>query len=542
MKKFLALLLALVMALSCTAALAEAPAFQLPDLMEVLDQALESAPAMTLQENFTVNEDAVKNLLAMFGAPEQVQSIADLALSFVNNLGEKTVFADKGIQYDLQLKDQAVCSLALERTAEGFALVSNLVPSYKITVKEETVRALLGQLTEQINAVLSKVNMEQIQAAFMKIMQYAQEAAEKMQSVISMGEPVKGEYEFDGMTFNTCTPVNMDVKAYAEIMTDYVKNLMTDETIVGMLTSLQEVIPGMTLNLPSEEELAEQLTIPEDQLPVIEAYAYTNTDENLNVLSNDTYATITAATQGENPEELKLAIFVSEYNGFVDVQAPSQGIAGRVSIARTENGRTLHLSVPSMNLEADLSVIMTENGVALHLSVPTMNLEADMTAEKTEKGAHLSLSVPAMNLAADLFTEMDSNFCSSSLSVNYQGMFAAVVYYVAMAEEGMNGEITVYFNDQENPVLTSSFSLTEGGERTLTSVDDGKTELALETVLAGGSLDEPLSPVLSELQTSGFGILLGNVAQIMPEEVQSVMSLMNGGQSAVEEAPATPAE
>ena len=129
MKKLIALLVAMMMAFSCVSVLAEETAISI------------NVPNFTLTSEVTVNEEQVMALLPVLGLPEENVGMVQAFLPMLNGLSETIIFADMGLQYDLLLKGQEILSLVAEANEKGFALASNLVPSYKLTIQAGTASA-----------------------------------------------------------------------------------------------------------------------------------------------------------------------------------------------------------------------------------------------------------------------------------------------------------------------------------------------------------------------------------------------------------------
>lgn len=120
MKKLLALLLALIMALGCAAASAE-----------------------TVYTKIAVNHDAAKALMAGFGMPEDQMGMVDPILAIVDALGIKVITVEDGAQIDLDFNGADALSLGCAMDGENITLVSTLFPSYVLTMKTETIGQMM---------------------------------------------------------------------------------------------------------------------------------------------------------------------------------------------------------------------------------------------------------------------------------------------------------------------------------------------------------------------------------------------------------------
>ena len=146
MKKIIALLLALVMALGCVGAFAEEA----------------SQPAFTMAFESKVNVEAISQLLPMLGVDESAAAALQAILPLLAETTGQIVIADNGAQFDLGLKGQTVLTVAGEMTESGLALASDILPSYVITMAKETVEQMLQQFTAQSEEAAPNVDMNAV--------------------------------------------------------------------------------------------------------------------------------------------------------------------------------------------------------------------------------------------------------------------------------------------------------------------------------------------------------------------------------------------
>ena len=124
MKKLFALILALLLALSCT-----------------------SAFARTVYTKVTVDREQMGKLLAGFGIPEAQVSMADPILSLVNALGVRVTTVQNGAQVDLDLNGKDALSLGLAMDGEGVGIVSTLFPNYYLTLSNDTIYQMMAHMS-----------------------------------------------------------------------------------------------------------------------------------------------------------------------------------------------------------------------------------------------------------------------------------------------------------------------------------------------------------------------------------------------------------
>ena len=139
MKKMIALLLALMMAMCCLQAVAEAPA----------DAVAAEAPAAasTTKMELSIDKELVKGLIAQSGDTEGSENLIDAILDLVDAL-EITVVGDgSGAQIDLGFNGNTAVSLGLEEKDGGLLIATTLIPNYMLTIPAETIQNMMPQFT-----------------------------------------------------------------------------------------------------------------------------------------------------------------------------------------------------------------------------------------------------------------------------------------------------------------------------------------------------------------------------------------------------------
>ena len=116
MKKMLALLLALMLALTCTMALAETTG--IPPILGI-----------TVQSENDVDREVLKNALTQMGVDENTLSLIDSVAAVISESAEKVVVAPNGFQYEELLKGTSIFSLVSEFTENG-VLTLDFVVAY----------------------------------------------------------------------------------------------------------------------------------------------------------------------------------------------------------------------------------------------------------------------------------------------------------------------------------------------------------------------------------------------------------------------------
>ncbi len=455
MKKLIALLVAMMMVFSCASVLAEETAISI------------DVPNFTLTSEVTVDEEQVIALLPVLGLPEENVGMVQAFLPMLNGLSETLIFADMGLQYDLLLKGQEILSLVAEANENGLALVSNLVPSYKLTIQAETIQKLVNQLTEQLQGNAGQLDMELLQQAAEKLSGYAMEMANTVVGLVTFGEPVKGEYAdlIEGVVFNTEMSLTVDVKGMVDAVQQYVTKVMADETILAAIQSIASSIPGASFD-PSTVSVEE---VPAEQLPDVTGKVYTITDDEGNQTAPNTFVVVNAVGKEDQTGNTNTYVYVAEASVNVTVEVPAQEVSVQFYGEMAETGMLVNiaLSVPGFDGELALAFTTTETGVNL--------------------------------------------------------------------------DCALYINDAEAPILVSSNTFSMTGERTKTTADGEKTELALEGLMSEETSSDTISALLGDLMMNGLGNVIGNISAVLPEQgamlqqmAGGLMSMFMGGGQAVE--------
>lgn len=252
MKKLVALLMALVLALSCTAAFAEEAASP-TGTMTVLSVALD--------------ENYVK---AMAGAMDPDGSLgyaqaADAILQVLDNLGIYVVEEGDLAHVSVELNETVIANLTAAADDTGVSVVSSLFPHYAIRAEGASFSDLTNP-TYTING--QTVSAEEITAAVQQFTAAATPYWEDVQAVTAQITPVVNE---DGSQTEALT-----TKHLAAILTAWSTRLSADTT---MQTYLQMFLEAYNQQHPAEE----QLTLPALMQSLQSAIEELNNEEEVQV-------------------------------------------------------------------------------------------------------------------------------------------------------------------------------------------------------------------------------------------------------------------
>ena len=265
MKKLLAILLAALMALTGTLALAEGGDIEEP----VVEETAPAFPGLTLTCEFDVDREVLANALTTLGAPDAIKGIADNIAAVIDEAGERLIVVPEGMEYALTLKGKDLVNLVLQQLDEGIALGSSLIPSYVLTMSNETLGLLMDQMSQSMSGAMAGIDMEALSAA---LGDYSQQFIASCTAAVTYGTPEQGDYVMDGISYNTMIPINVDIPAIMEAMNTLTQQMKEDENVKAVLDAL--AAQGVNISLDE----AEKAGVAED-LPTMTMEAYQTLDE-----------------------------------------------------------------------------------------------------------------------------------------------------------------------------------------------------------------------------------------------------------------------
>ena len=216
MKKLLALTLALMMALTCMTAFAD-----------------------TIYTKVTIDREIAPGILTACGVPEDQMGLVDPILALVNALGVKVITAEDGAQIDLDLNGNDTLSLGFATDDAGITVASTLFPNFVVTVSQETVNQMMEQFASNMPSAGGEGGMDP--SAMMETFGgYFSRWFEACAAAGQPGEPVNGEYEFDGYTFDTMVPVTVDMPTITEATKSLMDEMMNDQAAMAAIKSMAQ--------------------------------------------------------------------------------------------------------------------------------------------------------------------------------------------------------------------------------------------------------------------------------------------------------------
>ena len=303
MKKMLALLLALMLALSCTLALAETTT--------------EAAPAqafngLTIESEYDVDRAAVSDLLTKLGLDESIVKILDTVAAILDESGEKVVIANDGFQAEMLLKGASLVNLVGKISNTGITIGSNLIPNYALSASfDELGTMVLSSMQEQAD-VASSLDMPAIEEA---LNGYMNEYISSFTAALIPGEVQTGDFVQDGVQYNTMMPMKVDLPTIVEATNTLIYNLSNDETIQTALVQL--ALMGVNVKFDAVEE--GYTIVDPAYLPAVAVEVYMNVDAN-GQQNGPTQVSVFVVPAGETTPATTVYVKVNGNNVTVDAQ------------------------------------------------------------------------------------------------------------------------------------------------------------------------------------------------------------------------------
>ncbi|MBQ9262781.1 MAG: hypothetical protein IJ189_01055 [Clostridia bacterium] len=359
MKKLLAFVLTLAMALSCIGALAE--------------------NGVTAYSKATLNDQLFDMLAPMVVTEESDREMLPYIKNLINNLSVQIHATQEGGYLSYLLADEPVLTLLVQPTAEGgLALYTDLLPHYGISVSADTIAELKKSLTD-----------EEMQAKMMEIIQamlpYVQEYVTGIFS--KAGEAEMGEFTFDGEAFAVKVPINITAQELVLLEARMIQNLAQEEHIAQAL-SAQGIDASMF------DELIEQFE-KQETWPELELAVYGNVNAETMDLDLKYMAAVIRA------ENQVISISCGEVRG----QAALHFIMGDNGYATLEDMKAAASNGAEDVIAVDLFIVPGENAVGVELDVFTeMFLACVFQASGDENGATAQVAYYVTTAAAPLLT------------------------------------------------------------------------------------------------------------------------------------------
>ena len=312
MKKLLAVLLAMVLAFSCTLAMAETA--------ETAQAAgAQSFQGLTIETNNSVDRDTLKEVLTKMGMDETVTTLIDTIAAIADQTGEKFVIADKGFQAEILMKGNSLLNLVCLTDDKGLTLGSNLIPNYALDISYEELGEMLASAIKQAEKKdpTKGVDMEGLSQV---VTEYFNDYIMTISTDgIIPGTPEQGEFVQDGTTYNVRVPMDISLPVILDATKEFIYNLENDETVQTAL--LQLALSGVNVDIGDTSELDE---IDPATLPVVKVETYMTIDDN-GKQSGPTQVAVYVVPVGETTAATTVITKVDGNNLKIDANFVSNG-------------------------------------------------------------------------------------------------------------------------------------------------------------------------------------------------------------------------
>ncbi len=225
MKKLFALMTALIMLLSCTAAFADAtPAAETPE------SALIATP-LTIYSETDIDRDVLALDLTALGKDEGFLMKADTVAAVLTEATERLTLTDDGFQWDLMLGGRDIFTVAGKMTDAGFTLGSNLFPNHVFNFSNEELAGLSDAIASKYKDETKAMERIDINALARAIAPHFNDFIATGLAAFEGGEAQQGDYVLDGVSYNTMVPIDVDVAAIYNALLKLERDLLADPTV-----------------------------------------------------------------------------------------------------------------------------------------------------------------------------------------------------------------------------------------------------------------------------------------------------------------------
>jgi hypothetical protein len=238
---------------------------------------------MTVDAKLTLDVAAAKKILKTFGVPALRITTIEPFLEIASDLEVKTAIADGGLQVDINLDDENAISTAGKFTENGIVIGSTLFPKHIVTVSMNTIMEMMGQQNmtsapaDIIEGEEGGQTVDESAAMENPLAVYFERIMESFSTNATPEEPETGEYEFEGYTFDTKTPVNVDAKAMAADEREIVNEMLDDPAVLEIVDPMLAPLKAYGLNIEDIKSINEEF-MADEHIPNVTSEVYSNSD------------------------------------------------------------------------------------------------------------------------------------------------------------------------------------------------------------------------------------------------------------------------
>jgi hypothetical protein len=238
---------------------------------------------MTVDAKLTLDVAAAKKILKTFGVPALRITTIEPFLEIASDLEVKTAIADGGLQVDINLDDENAISTAGKFTENGIVIGSTLFPKHIVTVSMDTIMEMMGQQNmtsapaDIIEGEEGGQTVDESAAMENPLAVYFERIMESFSTNATPEEPETGEYEFEGYTFDTKTPVNVDAKAMAADEREIVNEMLDDAAILEIVNPMLTPLQVYGLTIEDIKKINDDF-MSDEHIPDVTSAVYSNSD------------------------------------------------------------------------------------------------------------------------------------------------------------------------------------------------------------------------------------------------------------------------
>ena len=322
MKKMLAVLLALMLALSCTLAMAETAATP-------------AAPAfngLTIESEYNVDRDTLKNVLTQMGTDESILTIIDTLAAIVDQSGEKMIVSNEGLQAELIMKGKSLLNFVTLVGQSDLTMATNLVPNYALSISFEEIGEMISSAIEEQSEAMEGLEGLDIEGLQLAVMTYLNDFITTCGTdAVIYGTPEQGDFVMDGVSYNTKMPMEISLPVILDAYKELADGLQNDETVQTALVQL--ALMGVNIDFEGTESLDE---VDPAELPVVKVEIYLNMNEN-GEQSDPTLVCVYVLPVGETTPATTVYTTVNGNDINVDAQFVQDGNSTQLTFATTRD-------------------------------------------------------------------------------------------------------------------------------------------------------------------------------------------------------------
>lgn len=219
MKKFVAMLLALMLALGYTSAMAEA----IPEISGI-----------SVEAGIELDKDLFSVMALGGAADEQTQQAMNLLFAFLDNLTIKgEVDPEKGLEGTINLKGSPIASLNMYIDEQNITIVSDLFPNYALSVPQAALAATADEAFEEEMIAELTAMMPQIEAVLPAMANHFTAMLADFQTSLEKAET--GNYTVNQTAFTHKDTYRMNAVQVMNFLKKHITSILTDSAVLNLV-------------------------------------------------------------------------------------------------------------------------------------------------------------------------------------------------------------------------------------------------------------------------------------------------------------------